>query len=1584
MKNKAIFLSLGSLLAVLFLILVWVVPAFAIAPIMNNQTLTIPEDSLSGASTTPNKINVFDPENDHNKGLLEFDVLGGDGETVFDVGFTTGLVTLKAGQTLDYETKTSYTLNVRVQDSEDLTDTAIITINVTDVSDEPPVMNDQSFNIAENSPNNTLVGKIAFTDIDVNDTHTFTILSGNGGGSGAFQIAPSGNITVKDSTQLNFEAQTTFVLNVRIQDVGGLQLQDTADITINVTNVNEKPVINDQTFNGLSENAPNGTIVGTVTGTDPDNDPLQFVRTSGSAAFAINATTGQVTVADTNLLNFETNPSPTFVVTVNDGKGQSATATMTVNLVDVNDPPRVTGSGIPDLIINEGTASATRNLWAAFEDDEDADNQLTFAIQNNTNPSLFSPQPIPNNATGVLTLDFADGATGVANITVRAFDTDGAFVDDTFKVDFNEAPVAKGYDDVTVQEDAGNTTINLATGFTDAEQPSSELIYSIVLNTNSGLFSSVDINGASLVLDYAPDANGQATITIKATDVGGLSAQATVKVKVNPVNDKPTTSGIANVSVDEDAPNKVIDLTKAFDDKEDGAAGLTFEVKGNTNPGLFDSVTIDQAVDTLTLDFKANTSGTAQLTIRATDAGVPGNPGTSEFVETTFTVNVAAVNDPPVLSDIAMNIDEDQPIKFTAGDFTSHFTDADGDNLVNVRIQSLPAQGTLKLGPDNVTINQVIAAALLKDLAFFPAFNWDSGSTSFNWNASDGTAYAAAGAKVTITVAAINDAPIVSDIEKLGAEGVNVLFQSSDFTGAFTDVDGDPLVKIKIITLPAHGALKLGDVNVTENQQINAANLNTLRYVPDEFYFGEDKFNWAGSDGELYSSPAEVTLTLTPENDPPTLDLNGSAAGTGFSAIFIAGKPPVKITSQNVTITDVDDTMMEGATIIIVNRVHGTKEILDATVAGTNITKSFSAASGVLTLKGADTIANYEKVLETITFKIDADVTNPDTATVRDVSVRVYDGEENSNDAVSEITVINPRIKVTMTPKIQTVAKGATAVFTVTIENTGSVDLTNIQVSSANVPDCNRTLPDKLEAGKSLKSFACIVTDVQARIDNEIIVKALEPNTQTQVSTDAEAVVRVLQNVSIDIAPDPKVGNTLVKGQDAVFNVTVVNPSQADLTAVEVKATIDTDLVALGIAMPAAPVPATACDKVIGNLGPGKETTYSCTIPNVQASFQIEVQVSALIDEITETADFDIDEVSVINMTLEVFAVPFELLAGEVTPVEFNMTLSNVSNVPLTLSTLVSNLHGNLLDGANGNVTDNTCPGLNLAIPAGEVRTCSYKVSLMLQSSALTNVVTAGITGGNNQQLTVVDEALVSVADFSPLVVVVNADPSSVIAPGGLVNLHVQVTNNTSSELTIDALNDSILGSLDGEGNCEIPRAVQGNGSYSCTYTVEISGKAGDVVTHVVTAIADAKEASNSAAVQVTAGEQTRMLLPAVSSLSQAGEPNNSVNTALTLSPGVNYYFQADDATDWYKVTIKSPAHLMVKLGGFATAGQLVVYHTIDKPIGHNGDIGIVPNRQIDLGVQQPGTYYIWVITNEPSADSSSFLYSLRVEATAP
>src|SRR5690606_16748466 len=225
----------------------------------------------------------------------------------------------------------------------------------------------------------------------------------------------------------------------------------------------------------------------------------------------------------------------------------------------------------------------------------------------------------------------------------------------------------------------------------------------------------------------------------------------------------------------------------------------------------------------------------------------------------------------------------------------------------------------------------------------------------------------------------------------------NVLFTQSDFTAAFADVDGDSLAKIRIESLPAHGSLKLGNSNVTANQQINLSNLGDLRYVPEQFFFGADTFSWSGSDGSLYSSPAQATLNISPQNDPPTLDLNGPGSGTGFTATFVAGGSPVVIAGSNLDINDIDSETMQSATVIIVNRQHGSREILDAAPRGAAGAKTSSAGSGGRVLTGVGTIANYEKALKTVTCQISADVANPSTSAIRGPSFRVSAGEDNSN-----------------------------------------------------------------------------------------------------------------------------------------------------------------------------------------------------------------------------------------------------------------------------------------------------------------------------------------------------------------------------------------------------------------------------------------------------------------------------------------------------------------------------------------------------------------------------------------------------------
>src|SRR5690606_1851163 len=114
--------------------------------------------------------------------------------------------------------------------------------------------------------------------------------------------------------------------------------------------------------------------------------------------------------------------------------------------------------------------------------------------------------------------------------------------------------------------------------------------------------------------------NGTANITIRATDADGKDRKSAVEGNSNAVQDIPTLeNAIADVTVNEGAPNTVLDLSNAFADADilTNSDSLTLTVQGNTNSSLV-TVTLDGNI--LTLDYGENQNGTANITIRATDA----------------------------------------------------------------------------------------------------------------------------------------------------------------------------------------------------------------------------------------------------------------------------------------------------------------------------------------------------------------------------------------------------------------------------------------------------------------------------------------------------------------------------------------------------------------------------------------------------------------------------------------------------------------------------------------------------------------------------------------------------------------------------------------------------------------------------------------------------------------------------------------------------------------------------------------------------------------------------------------------------
>jgi hypothetical protein len=104
----------------------------------------------------------------------------------------------------------------------------------------------------------------------------------------------------------------------------------------------------------------------------------------------------------------------------------------------------------------------------------------------------------------------------------------------------------------------------------------------------------------------------------------------------NVVNTAPTAGSIDPVTM-VDAYPATVALRPSFDDAEDGASGLVYTVVGNTNPALFQSTSVDNATDVLTLTGANGAEGVATVTIRATDSG-------GLFVEKTVDVTVFHAN----------------------------------------------------------------------------------------------------------------------------------------------------------------------------------------------------------------------------------------------------------------------------------------------------------------------------------------------------------------------------------------------------------------------------------------------------------------------------------------------------------------------------------------------------------------------------------------------------------------------------------------------------------------------------------------------------------------------------------------------------------------------------------------------------------------------------------------------------------------------------------------------------------------------------------------------------------------------------
>ncbi|MBC6409030.1 MAG: cadherin repeat domain-containing protein [Ekhidna sp.] len=492
-------------------------------------------------------------------------------------------------------------------------------------SNAAPMIENQSFNIAEDAQKSTEVGTVSATDADGDDL-TFSIADGNT--ENAFAINTStGIITVAGS--LDFEAARTYTLTVNVSDGTA---SNAASITINVEDVNETPVIAvNQTFT-VRENAANNTAVGEVKAADEENDDLMFSITSGNTGnvFAINTSTGVITVAGT--LDYETTRTYTLAVSVTDGT-LSSTADITVNVANVNDNmPVITAQS--SISIGENTPNNTTvgTMQAADADGDD----LTFAIASGNDGDAFAIDPMTGVITVVGTLDFE--TTRTYTLTLIVSDGIASIVTEiTISItDENDKPTifAQGF---SVAEDAGTNTAVGTVQANDLEDD--DLTFSISDGNTDNAFAIDPMTGVITVagtLDY--ETTRTYILAISVSD-GNLPSMADITINITNVNDNAPVITDQTFSIPENAPsNTAVGTVRAADVDSDN---LTFSIASGNNGDAFQIAAGTGAITvqtTAALDYE--TMETYVLSVRVSDGEMASTAA--------ITINITNLIDRPV------------------------------------------------------------------------------------------------------------------------------------------------------------------------------------------------------------------------------------------------------------------------------------------------------------------------------------------------------------------------------------------------------------------------------------------------------------------------------------------------------------------------------------------------------------------------------------------------------------------------------------------------------------------------------------------------------------------------------------------------------------------------------------------------------------------------------------------------------------------------------------------------------------------------------------------------------------------------
>ena len=294
------------------------------------------KESVTGGGNVGDPVTATDADDD----VLTYSLSGGADKDAFGIVPESGQITVGADTELDYETRTSYMVEVKAEDPFGRSDTVMVTITVTDV-DEPPVQVIKFLLISG-------MAEVDYAESGTGPVETYTA-QGRGGATITWSVAgtDAGDFTIEGGvlrfkSSPDFEGPTDEDVNneysVTVEATDGTN-DDMLKVVVTVTDVVENVAPEfaaDTADRSVAENTAVGENIGDpVAATDADEgDTLTYMLGGADAdSFSIDASTGQLmTKAE---LDYETKASYTVEVTVTDAEGESDTITVTINITDM-------------------------------------------------------------------------------------------------------------------------------------------------------------------------------------------------------------------------------------------------------------------------------------------------------------------------------------------------------------------------------------------------------------------------------------------------------------------------------------------------------------------------------------------------------------------------------------------------------------------------------------------------------------------------------------------------------------------------------------------------------------------------------------------------------------------------------------------------------------------------------------------------------------------------------------------------------------------------------------------------------------------------------------------------------------------------------------------------------------------------------------------------------------------------------------------------------------------------------------------------------------------------------------------------